>query len=212
LLIRYQYGFGVPLDKKTAVHYYQLAAAQSYPRALCNLAEMYLTGEESAGISFNLKKAILYFILAADQEYERANTYLARSLLDNDRRKLILEYLSELWPTLTMTKTYEFKNPLFQKTLTEIFQGEGEFTNYTSIAQYQLMKEWPNSKAKALLHPTCKAALITLALILKFQIKILPELIPLMLKSVIGLWQKTMGVSDRGNLAESERNQEKREV
>jgi len=173
---------------------------------------MYLTGEESAGISFNLKKAILYFILAADQEYERANTYLARSLLDNDRRKLILEYLSELWPTLTMTKTFEFKNPLFQKTLIEIFQGEGEFANYTTIAQYQLMKEWPNSKAKALLHPTCKTALITLSLILKFQIKILPELIPLILKSVIGLWQKTMGVSDRGNLAESERNQEKREV
>jgi len=78
-----------------------------------------------------------------------------------------------------MTKFYEFKNPLFQKTLNEIFQGEGEYALYSPIAQYQLMKEWPTSKAKALLHPNCKAAMFTLTLILKYQVNILPELLPL---------------------------------
>jgi len=189
LAYMYQYGFGVPLDKKTAVHYYQLAADQSYPRALCNLAEMYIYGDESAGINLNPKKAVLYFILAADQEYDRANTYLQRILGGDIHRSIALEYLSDLWPTLTITKNYEFKNLLFQQTLSEILKGNSKFQTYTTIALYQLMREWPSPKAIALLHPSCKMALLTIALILKKHIQILPDLLPLILKAIIGNWK-----------------------
>jgi TPR repeat protein len=189
LAYMYQYGFGVPLNKKIAVYYYQLAADQSYPRALCNLAEMYIYGDESAGISLDPKKAVLYFIWAADQEYERANTYLSRLLSGDTHRSIALEYLSDLWPTLTMTKSFEFKNQIFEETLSQIFKGSVQFQNYTSIALYHLMKEWPNAKANALLHPSCKHALETVTLILRQHIQILPDLQPLILKAIVGNWK-----------------------
>jgi len=189
LAYMYQYGFGVPLNKKIAVHYYQLAADQSYPRALCNLAEMYIYGDEAAGIKLDAKKAILYFILAADQEYERAITYLSRLLSGDVHRSTALEYLSDLWPTLSMTKNHEFKNQLFQQTLSEIFKGNLLYQSYTSIALCHLMREWPNAKATALLHPSCRMALMTVALILKNHIQILPDLLPLILKAIVGNWK-----------------------
>jgi len=59
----YNHGLGVERDDAAAVHWYQLAADQSFPTAMRNLANMYLTGH---GVPFDKDQAELWYQKAAE--------------------------------------------------------------------------------------------------------------------------------------------------
>jgi len=181
----YSNGFGVESDKKFAVRYYQLAAAQNYPRAQCNLGYMYNNG---FGVEKDKKLALKYYQLSAEQGYYVAQYnlgYMYEGYKDIENKRLAIRYY-----TLAALQGYENA----KKRLKEIFKGEADSNGqkeYKTIAVEYLASEWP--KLHLMVNRQCREALVELFWVLSnfdLSFSIPRELICLMGQSLIIVWQQ----------------------
>ncbi len=91
----YQYGLGTGKDKCAALEWYQKAAEQHFPHAICNLANCYEYG--SCGLKRNPDKALLLWNEAAElgdkeAQFILGNLYLYGIYVEQNREEAIKWY------------------------------------------------------------------------------------------------------------------------